>query len=285
MAKIPTELYVYVPKQRGRGAFYTNIWANLIRKDTGDGIARKWLHGYLDGVSLGDLLTISSGYAPDAFDTNPKTEGIHKAWVEFDGDADFEPCKSEEITLIVDPNLASTRLTMQVTPISGDAPLTIKATGVIEERYVEAGVPKGKPPAYSLPLALVVIDPFSTKTMRSVKAVMSSSDGTYAVEFTFTKIGTCRVFMNFLGDSKYISAWSNNGKTTTISVTGGALPLSFEKTITEVVAAKTPRNYKFILATTEPTAPDGYERAPEWDLDFGILGKYWAFKEKMENSS
>lgn len=59
---------------------------------------------------------------------------------------------------------------------------------------------------------------------------------------------------------------------------GGELPLSFEKTVTEVVAAKGPRNYKFILAATEPDAPDGFERAPEWDMDFGILGKYWAFR-------
>jgi len=285
LPKIPTQLYIYVPRRSAKGtSFYTNIWANLTRKDTGEGIGGKWLDSYLDGAKISSLRTVSgSGYAPDAFDINPKTEGLHKTWVEFQGDDEFEPCKSEEITLICDPNIASTRIKMEATPLSGYAPLTIKATGFIEERYVtDAGMPAGRPPTYPLRLDLMVYDITSTRTMQPIKSVMSNPDGTLTFDYTFAKLGTYRIFVNFLGDTKYISAWSNNGRTTTITVTGGGLPLSFEKTITEVVVAKAPRNYKFILATTEPTAPaDGYERAPEWDLDFGILGKYWAFKEKV----
>jgi len=282
LAKVPTELYICVPRLSSKGTIlYTNIWANLIRKDNGEGIGKKWIYSFLDDSQVSKLYTADkTGYA-GPFDINPKTEGTHKTWVEFLGDTEFEPCKSEDITLTCDPNLSSTRIKMEATPISGYAPLTIRVNGFIEERYVEAGVPKGRPPAYALPLDLMVFDVASTKRLQPVKTVMSNPDGVFSIEYTFSKPGTYQIFVNFLGDVKYASAWSNNGRTTTITVTGGALPLSFEKTITEVVAAKAPRNYKFILATTEPTAPDGYERAPEWDLDFGILGKYWAFKEKV----
>jgi hypothetical protein len=278
LAKIPTELYIYIPRRSGKGTtFYTNIWANLTRKDTGSGIGGKWIDSYLDGTKISSLRTVSgSGYAPDAFDINPKTEGLHETWVEFQGDAEYEPCKSEEIALVCDPNLANTRIKMEVTPTDGDAPLTIKATGFIEERYVtEAGMPAGRPPAYALPLDLMVYDITSTRTMQPVKTVMSNPDGTYAIDYTFAKPGTYRVFVNFLGDAKYASAWSNNGRTTTITVTGGVLPLSFEKTVT--VTAKEAKQFKWILSQTEPATPEGYERFPDLDLDFGVLGKYWCF--------
>jgi len=55
----------------------------------------------------------------------------------------------------------------------------------------------------------------------------------------------------------------------------GELPMSFGKTVT--VTAKEAKQFKWILSGTEPTALDGYERFPELDLDFGVLGKYWAF--------
>jgi hypothetical protein len=81
-------------------------------------------------------------------------------------------------------------------------------------------MPAGRPPAYALPLDLMVYDTASTRTMQPVKTVMSNPDGTYAIEYTFTRPGTYRVFVNFLGDEKYESAWSNNGQMTGITVTG-----------------------------------------------------------------
>ena len=276
MGKIPTKLYICVPKRSASAtSLYTNIWVNLT-KDTGEGIGSKPLLSFLDGVNVSQLYTAQkTGYA-GPFDINPRTVGVHKTWVEFQGDTEYEPCKSEEIAFVCDPNLASTRIKMEVTPTDGDAPLTIKATGFIEERYVtETGWPSGRPPAYPLPLDLMVYDITSTRTMQPVKTVMSNPDGTYAIEYTFNKPGTYRVFVNFLGDDKYASAWSNNGRTTTITVTGGGLPLSFEKTVT--VTAKEVKQCKWILSQTEPAAPEGYERFPDLDLDFGVLGKYWCF--------
>ena len=35
---------------------------------------------------------------------------------------------------------------------------------------------------------------------------------------------------------------------------------------------------KWILADSEPTAPEGYVRYPDLDIDLGQLGKLWAFK-------
>ena len=281
MAKISTEVYICVPRRSSKGTtFYTNIWANLTRKDTGEGIGGKWLHSYLDGAHISELLTQpNSGYSPDAFDINPKTVGLHATQVIFEGDTQFEPCKSEEITLKCDPNLASTRIKMEAIPTDGDAPLTIRATGFIEERYVtEAGMPAGRPPAYPLPLDMMVCDTASTRTMRPVKTVMSNPDGTYAIDYTFTKPGTYRIFVNFLGDNKYASAWSNNGRTSLITVTGGGLPLKIEKTVT--FTAKESKPLQWLLSDTEPTAPDGYERFPDLDFNFGDFGKYWCFVKK-----
>ena len=52
-----------------------------------------------------------------------------------------------------------------------------------------------------------------------------------------------------------------------------------EKTITKTVyiAEEVTLNYVWIPSKTEPEAPDGYTRAPEWDFNFGDLGIYWAF--------
>lgn len=36
-------------------------------------------------------------------------------------------------------------------------------------------------------------------------------------------------------------------------------------------------NYQWVLATAEPTAPTGYTRLPEADVDLGEAGKLWAF--------
>ena len=274
MAKVPTELYICVPRRSAKGtSFYTNIWANLARKDTGEGIGGKWLYSYLDGVNISSLRTIAgSGYAPDAFDINPKTEGLHKTWAEFLGDDEFEPCKSEEITLKADPNLGSIFVRKIITSISGIVPFTIQVSGRVYIGYVSG---KYVPPEYSIPLDLMVYDTTNTKTLQPVKTVMSNPDGTYAIEYTFTKPGSYRVFVNFLGDDKYRSDWSNNGATTKITVTGGELPVSFEKAMS--VTKQLSLNFKWILGDTEPTTPDGYERAPTMDFDFGTLGKYWAF--------
>jgi len=219
MAKIPTELYICVPKRSARGtALYTNIWANLIRKDTREGIAGKWLYSYLDAINVSRQPTQdTTGYA-GPFDINPKTEGLHKTWVEFQGDAEFEPCKSEEIVLKCDPNLDRTYIVMEVAPISGDVPLTIRVTGNV---YILTPTAKILP-EYSLPLDLMVFDATSTRHLQPVKTVMTNPDGTFSMEYTFTKPGDYRVFVNFLGDDRYTSAWSNNGGTTVITVGGVA---------------------------------------------------------------
>ena len=262
MAKIPTELYVCVPRRSARGVFRTNIWANLTRKDTGEGIGQKKLVPFLDGASLIGIIYTQqkTGYA-GPFDINPQTVGLHKTYVAFEGDTDFEPCKSEEITLSIDPNLLITYMKMQVTPVSGVAPLMVQVTGI--------GAPGSRP------LDLMVFDATSTKRLQIVKSIMSNADGTFAMDYIFTKLGKYSIFINFLGDNKYASAWSNNGQTTTITVTGGGLPLSFTKTVT--VTAKQAETFQWILSPTEPTAPEGYVRFPDLDLDFGVLGKYWAF--------
>ena len=276
MAKIPTELYVCVPKRSARGTIlYTNARINLTRKDNGEGIA-KWVYEYMDGVNINRHYTKEGTGFTGPTDINPKTEGLHPYYVAFPGDAEFLPCKSEEIILKCDPNLDRTYIVMEVAPISGDAPLTIRVTGNV---YILTPTAK-KLPEYSLPLDLMLFDydPACTKQLQPVKTVMMNPDGTFTMEYTFTKLGTYRIFVNFLGDNKYASAWSNNGRTTTIEVAGGGLPLSFEETIT--IDVKVSKTIKRILSETEPTAPEGYERAPEYDLDFGIAGKDWAFVKK-----
>jgi len=210
---IPTELYICVPRRSSNGPFLTNIWANLIRKDTGEGIGGKRLLSFLDDVNVSVQYTAKeTGYA-GPFDINPKTVGLHRTWVEFPGDTEFEPCESEEIILKVDPNLTDlTEHTMEVTPVSGDAPLTIQVTGFI-------GMYPKKPIGYSLPLDLMVFDKTSTKTLQPVKSFMSNPDGTYTIEYTFAKPGSYSIFVNFLGDDKYRSDWSNDGETTVITGT------------------------------------------------------------------
>lgn len=273
MAKIPTELYISVPRRSSRGAFHTNIWANLTRKDTGEGIGSKKLLSFLDDANVSVQYTQDkTGYA-GPFDINPKTAGPHKTYVVFDGDANFESCKSEVIMLEVNPALLGAQIVMQAAPLSGYTPLTVKVTGTVYEIAADGSKRK---PAYTLPLVLMVFDATSTKRLQPVSAKMSNPDGTYAIEYTFLKPGTYRIFVNFFGDEKYISAWSNNGQTTTITVTGGGLPLSFDKTVT--VTAKETKQFKWLLSPTEPTAPpEGYTRFPDLDLDFGVLGKYWAY--------
>lgn len=36
-------------------------------------------------------------------------------------------------------------------------------------------------------------------------------------------------------------------------------------------------DFKWIPAETEPTAPTGYARTPELDIDLGEIGKLWAY--------
>lgn len=281
MVRIPTELYIYVPKRSSASAIlYTNAWCNLTRKDTGEGIGGKELLVYLDGVNISHGWTARKTGAVEEIDINPTTEGMHTFYVEFLGDAEFEPCKSEEIILKCDPTLAHTRAVMEVTPVSGNASLTITVTGFIEERYLENNIPSGRPPSYPLPLELMVLDRTNIKTLRSVKTVMCNPDGTYTIEYTFVKSGAYYIFVNFLGDEKYESCWSNNGAKTLITVTGGELPMSFEKDITLPVQATMNAKLQWLKSETEPTAPEGFERFSQLDLDFGVLGKYWAFIKK-----
>lgn len=274
MAKIPTELYVCVPRRSSRGAFLANIWANLTRKDTGEGLGSKKLLSYLDNINVSTQYTQQkTGYA-GPFDINPKTVGIHKTYVEFLGDDTFEPCRSEEIMLEVNSSLLGTQITMQVSVV-GVVGNIVKATGTVYEIALDGAK---KTPAYSLPLVLMVFDATSTKRLQPVSAKMSNPDGTYAIEYTFSKLGIYGIFVNFFGDEKYISAWSNNGRTTTITVTGGGLPLKIEKTVT--FTAKETKALQWLLSDTAPTAPDGYERFPDLDFNFGDFGKYWCFVKK-----
>jgi hypothetical protein len=271
LAKILTELYICIPRRSSKGAFQTNVWANLTRKDTGEGVGSKQLRSFLDGVNVSLLYTqAKTGYA-GPFDINPKTVGEHVVQIFFDGDAQFESCKSEEVILEVNPTLLGTQMTMQITPVSGHLPLAVKATGTIYKIASDGS----KKPASALPLALMVFDGASTKRLEPVGVKSSGSDGTFEISYTFQKSGAYGVFVNFFGDERHISSWSNNGKTTAISVSGGGLPLSFDKTITLTV--KETKQFKWFLGQTEPSAPEGYERFSDLDLDFGLLGKYWAF--------
>jgi len=271
LTKIPTELYIYVARRSSRGAFHTNIWANLTRKDTGEGIKGKRLLSFLDDVNISELYTADYlGYA-GPFDINPSTQGEHATHIFFEGDTTFESCMSEQILLKVDTNLLRTEIQAQVTPVSGNAPLKIQANGTAYEIAPDGA---RKKPAYGLPLDLMVFDATSTRRLQPVKRIMTNPDGTFSLEYTFIKLGSFSIFVNFLGDQKYTSAWSNNGRTTTINVTGG-VPLSFEKTISVTETIK----FKWILSATEPTPPEGFERFPDLDLDIGVLGKYWAFKK------
>jgi len=275
LAKIPTELYICIPRRSSRGAFHTNIWANLTRKDTGQGIGGKKLLSFLDDVNISAQYTAKdTGYA-GPFDINPKTAGSHTTQVVFEGDTEFEACKSDIITLRVDPNLLGTQIVMQASPLSGVIPLTIKVTGIAYEIAPDGSK---RTPAYSLRLFLMVFDATSTRRLHAVDTTLSNTDGKYVIEYTFAKPGTYAVFINFLGDEKYISAWSNNGQTSVITVSGGGLPLSIEKSISVEVTVTL--LFKWLLSSTEPTAPEGYTRAPDMDLDFGVLGKYWAFVKK-----
>jgi len=269
LPKIPTELWICIPRRSSIGAFHTNIWANLTRRDTGEGIGGKRLLSFLDGVNVSEQYTAQiTGYA-GPFDINPQTVGPHKTYVVFEGDAILEPCKSEEITLTVDPNLLRTEIKMGAPVTDGYG---VQVTGTAYEIAPDGSRRK---PAYPLPLDLMVFDNTSTKRLKPVKTSMTNPDGTYTIDYTFPKIGKYAIFVNFIGDAKYCSAWSNNGRTTTINIIGGGLPLSFDKSVT--VAAKETKMFRWILGSTEPTAPDGYARFPDLDLDFGILGKYWAF--------
>ena len=55
--------------------------------------------------------------------------------------------------------------------------------------------------------------------------------------------------------------------------------MSFSKSVTTTksVDVTWTNEFEWIKGDTEPSAPTGYVRAPEIDLDFGILGKYWGF--------
>ena len=50
-----------------------------------------------------------------------------------------------------------------------------------------------------------------------------------------------------------------------------------EGTSTKTVTVTEVYSFKWIQSTTEPSAPEGYERAPELDINFGDLGTLWAF--------
>lgn len=231
------------------------------------------LLSYLDGVNVGSQYTQDkTGYA-GPFDINPKTVGTHTTYVIFNGDAQFESCESGIITLIVNPSLLGSQIAMQATPTSGFTPLTIHVAGTAYEIAADGSKKK---PAYPLTLELMIFDRASTERLQAANAVVTNPDGTFTMNYRFFKPGSYAIFVNFLGDAKYISAWSNNATTTVITVTGGGVPLSFEKSVT--VTAKQTQQFHWTLSATEPAAPDAtWIRFADLDLDFGVLGKYWCF--------
>jgi len=50
------------------------------------------------------------------------------------------------------------------------------------------------------------------------------------------------------------------------------------KTVTLSASATVNLAIKWILADTEPTAPSGYIRFPDFDINLGDIGTLWAFK-------
>lgn len=56
---------------------------------------------------------------------------------------------------------------------------------------------------------------------------------------------------------------------------------SLTKAVVTTVSADVTTNLKWILAATEPTTPTGFARAPELDINLGIVGKFWAFIQVM----
>ena len=53
--------------------------------------------------------------------------------------------------------------------------------------------------------------------------------------------------------------------------------MEINKSLTKTISADIAVNLKWILSEAEPTAPEGFERVPEFDIDIGIAGKWWAF--------
>jgi hypothetical protein len=50
-----------------------------------------------------------------------------------------------------------------------------------------------------------------------------------------------------------------------------------EITTTKTVTVTSTYSFKWIPSTAEPPTPEGYERAPELDINLGDLGKLWAY--------
>jgi len=50
------------------------------------------------------------------------------------------------------------------------------------------------------------------------------------------------------------------------------------KTTTISVSTSVTLQIKWILADTEPAAPSGYVRFPDFDINLGDIGTLWAFK-------
>ncbi len=53
--------------------------------------------------------------------------------------------------------------------------------------------------------------------------------------------------------------------------------MEINKSISGQAQVTVTTNFKWISGKTEPEIPEGYTRAPEIDLDLGVLGKLWGF--------
>jgi len=53
--------------------------------------------------------------------------------------------------------------------------------------------------------------------------------------------------------------------------------VEISKSVTKGIQTTVTTDFKWISGDTEPITPEGYERASELDLDFGVFGKLWGF--------
>jgi len=257
----------------------TNAWGRLTRKDNGAPIAGKWIEKYINGtLQSGGGVTGPYGWTDYPLDFNITLKGENRLQLRFVGDEEFEASTSPE-HLVIYPETPKSVMTVKdftMAPSSGVAPLTV----LVEGRF---GIPD------DWPVKLAVFTRDAEDRITDVNFVAETKThgyelppeyprtGAYEITYTFEKPGIYAVCPVFPGDDDYLGrrGHSKAYQRLIVNEAPGGLPLSFEETVTVTVTGS--KTIKRILSATEPAAPDGYARAPEYDLDCGVLGKYWAF--------
>jgi hypothetical protein len=203
---------------------HTNACGKLVRADTGQGIKGKTVYKRGTAPTYPDTPMTTGSYGEittGQCDIDvPSTPGRYNVYFEFLGDLEYEPCKSEEVWITVDPNLIYTYAKEEATPLSGDAPLTVKVSGYITPQET-----------VGLPIHLVVLDPKSEKYAEIVDTVVIKADGylpsgahvptAYEFTHTFTRPGTYVVYTVFRGNETFASCRGAVPQTITV---GGVLP-------------------------------------------------------------